>query len=134
MQDVETEAHREAARIRYAGGDTPGHREASHEDGDRAAAASSPWLASWTASALPSMEVPDDGECAAVRIPALEFPAVPCPADGRRADRWVLACGGIAAAAAFAVAFIASGGTTAHSATTATTPAVISQACASVAP
>jgi hypothetical protein len=134
MQDVETEAHREAARIRYAGGTLPGRQEASHEDGDYAAAAASPWLASAAASALPSMEVPDDGECAAVKIPALEFPAVSYPADGRRADRWVLACGGIAAAAAFAVAFVASGGTSAHPGPTATTPAVISQACASVAP
>ncbi len=131
MRDVETEAHRETARIRYAGGATPGRQEASHEGGNRAAAEPSPWLASWTASALRSLEVPDDGGCAAVRIPALEFPSVSYPADGRRADRWVLACGGIAAAAAFAVAFVACGGTTAHPATT---PAVISQACASVAP
>jgi hypothetical protein len=133
MQDVETEAHREAARIRYAGGTAPGRPDASHEDG-AAAAGSSPWLASWTASALSSLEVPDDGECAAVRIPALEFPAVAYPAGGRRADRWVLACGGIAAAAAFAVAFVASGGTNAHPGPTANNPAVISQACASVAP
>jgi hypothetical protein len=51
---------------------------------------------------------------------------------GRHADLWVLVCGGIAAAAAFAAAFVASGGVASHPATPgATMPAVVSQACPS---
>jgi hypothetical protein len=41
----------------------------------------------------------------------------------------VLVCGGIAAAAAFAAAFLASGGVASHPATPVTVPAVVSQAC-----
>ncbi len=52
------------------------------------------------------------------------------PLAARRADLWVLVCGGIAAAAAFAAAFVASGGVASHPATPgATMPAVVSQAC-----
>ncbi len=52
------------------------------------------------------------------------------PAGGPRADLWVLVCGGIAAAAAFAAAFVASGGVASHPAAPgATMPAVVSQAC-----
>lgn len=54
------------------------------------------------------------------------------PAAGRHADLYVLVCGGIAAAAAFAAAFVASGGVSNHPATPgATMPAVVSQACPS---
>ena len=54
------------------------------------------------------------------------------PVGGRHADLWVLVCGGIAAAAAFAAAFVASGGVASHPATPgATMPAVVSQACPS---
>jgi hypothetical protein len=56
-------------------------------------------------------------------------------AGGRRADVWVLVCGGIAAAAAFAAAFVASGGVASHPAAPgAAVPAVVSQACPSPAP
>lgn len=56
------------------------------------------------------------------------------PPAGRRSDLWALICGGIAAVAAFAAAFIASGGLASHSATPgATRPAVVSQACPSAA-
>ena len=53
------------------------------------------------------------------------------PVTGRRNDVWVLVCGGIAAVAAFAAAFVASGGVASHPATPATTPAVVSAACPS---
>jgi hypothetical protein len=57
------------------------------------------------------------------------WPAEP-PAGGRHSDTWVLVCGGIAAAAAFAAAFVASGGTASHPAAPgAMMPAVVSQAC-----
>lgn len=53
----------------------------------------------------------------------------------RHTDLWVLVCGGIAAAAAFAAAFVASGGVSSHPAAPgATMPAVVSQACPSPAP
>jgi len=56
------------------------------------------------------------------------------PPAGRRTDLWVLVCGGIAAVAAFAAAFVASGGVASHPATPGTTvPAVVSQACPSTA-
>ena len=59
------------------------------------------------------------------------WPAEP-PVGGRHADLWVLVCGGIAAAAAFGAAFVASGGVASHPATPgATMPAVMSQACPS---
>jgi hypothetical protein len=52
------------------------------------------------------------------------------PAGGRRTDLWVLVCGGVAAAAAFAAAFVASGGVASHPAAPgAAVPAVVSQAC-----
>jgi len=51
------------------------------------------------------------------------------PVTGRRNDVWVLVCGGIAAVAAFAAAFVASGGVASHPATPAMTPAVVSAAC-----
>jgi hypothetical protein len=56
------------------------------------------------------------------------------PVTRRHNDLWVLVCGGIAAAAAFAAAFAASGGLTSHPATPASVPAVVSQACPSLAP
>jgi hypothetical protein len=56
------------------------------------------------------------------------------PVTGRRNDLWVLVCGGIAAVAAFAAAFVASGGVASHPATPATTPAVVSAACPSPVP
>jgi hypothetical protein len=63
--------------------------------------------------------------------PTEEWPAV----TSRRADSWLLACGGIAAAAAFAAAFVAAGGTSSHPATPAyAVPAAASQACPSAAP
>jgi hypothetical protein len=56
----------------------------------------------------------------------------PYRAAGRRTDAWVLVCGGLAAVAAFAAAFLASGGAVSHAATPgATVPAVVSQACPS---
>lgn len=60
--------------------------------------------------------------------------AVP-PVTAHHADRWVLVCGGIAAAAAFAAAFIASGGVAAHAATPpAPARAVVVQACPTAVP
>jgi hypothetical protein len=56
------------------------------------------------------------------------------PVTGHRNDLWVLVCGGIAAVAAFAAAFVASGGVTSHPATPAAVPAVVSAACPSPAP
>jgi hypothetical protein len=57
------------------------------------------------------------------------------PANWRRADSWVLVCGGIAAAAAFAAAFLAAGGVAGqHPSPGAAVPAVVSQACPSAAP
>jgi hypothetical protein len=57
------------------------------------------------------------------------------PAGGRHSDLWVLVCGGIAAAAAFAAAFVASGGMASHPAAPgATMPTVVSQACPSPMP
>jgi hypothetical protein len=50
------------------------------------------------------------------------------------ADLWVLVCGGIAAAAAFAAAFIASSGMAAHASTPPPTHTVIVQACPTAAP
>jgi hypothetical protein len=60
---------------------------------------------------------------------------------GHRNDLWVLVCGGIAAVAAFAAAFAASGGlvsggaasggAVSHPATPSAVPAVVSQACPS---
>ena len=56
-----------------------------------------------------------------------EFP----PGD-RHTDRWVLVCGGIAAAAAFAAAFFASGGMATHPVSPgAAVPGIVSQACPS---
>ena len=53
----------------------------------------------------------------------------------RRTDSWILVCGGIAAAAAFAAAFVASGGTASHPATPANAvPAAISRSCLSPSP
>ena len=54
------------------------------------------------------------------------------PSAGRHTDLWVLVCGGIAAVAAFAAAFVASGGVASHPAAPgAPVPAVVSQACPS---
>jgi hypothetical protein len=54
------------------------------------------------------------------------------PVGGPHADLWVLVCGGIAAAAAFVAAFVASGGVATHPAAPgAQMPAVVSQACPS---
>ncbi|HEY1819433.1 MAG TPA: hypothetical protein VGG83_05860 [Trebonia sp.] len=50
---------------------------------------------------------------------------------GHRNDLWVLVCGGIAAVAAFAAAFVASGGAVSHPATPSAVPALVSQACPS---
>jgi hypothetical protein len=56
-----------------------------------------------------------------------EFP----PGD-RHTDRWVLVCGGIATAAAFAAAFFASGGMATHPVSPgAAVPGIVSQACPS---
>jgi hypothetical protein len=56
-----------------------------------------------------------------------EFP----PGD-RHSDRWVLVCGGIAATAAFAAAFFASGGMATHPVSPgAAVPGIVSQACPS---
>jgi hypothetical protein len=56
-----------------------------------------------------------------------EFP----PGD-RHTDRWVLVCGGIAATAAFAAAFFASGGMATHPVSPgAAVPGIVSQACPS---
>ena len=64
-----------------------------------------------------------------------EFPVGGLPVGGRHADTWVLVCGGIAAAAAFAAAFVASGGLASHPASPgATMPVVVSQACPSPVP
>jgi len=53
------------------------------------------------------------------------------PVGGRHGDLWVLVCGGIAAAAAFGAAFVASGGVASHPATPgATVPAAVSHAAA----
>ncbi|HEY6496811.1 MAG TPA: hypothetical protein VIZ43_26335 [Trebonia sp.] len=52
------------------------------------------------------------------------------PVARRRHDRWILVCGGVAAAAAFAAAFMASGGAASQPAAPGSTvPAVVSQAC-----
>jgi hypothetical protein len=52
-----------------------------------------------------------------------------------RADLWVLVCGGIAAAAAFTAAFVASGGVAAHAATPQTAVhSVVIQACPAATP
>jgi hypothetical protein len=57
------------------------------------------------------------------------------PVGGRHSDVWVLVCGGIAAAAAFTAAFVASGGVASHpAAPAARMPAVVSQACPVPAP
>jgi hypothetical protein len=53
----------------------------------------------------------------------------PLPSEGHN-DLWVLVCGGIAAVAAFAAAFLAAGGAVSHAATPASAvPAVVSQSC-----
>jgi len=57
------------------------------------------------------------------------------PVTAPHADLWVLVCGGIAAAAAFAAAFVASGGVAAHAATPQTAAhSVVIQACPTAAP
>ena len=51
------------------------------------------------------------------------------PVGSRRTDLWVLVCGGIATAAAFAAAFLASGGAATHPASPgAAVPGIVSQA------
>jgi hypothetical protein len=63
--------------------------------------------------------------------PRAAAPAVTAP----HADLWVLICGGIAAAAAFAAAFVASGGVAAHAATPpAPARTVVVQACPTAVP
>ena len=68
--------------------------------------------------------------------PGEPFAAVPQgPAGSRHTDLWVLVCGGIAAVAAFAAAFAASGGVVSHPAAPGSSvPAVVSQACPAPAP
>ena len=57
------------------------------------------------------------------------------PGTAPRADVWVLVCGGIAAAAAFAAAFVASGGMAAHAPTPSAPPrTVVVQACPAAVP
>ena len=57
------------------------------------------------------------------------------PGTAPHADLWVLVCGGIAAAAAFAAAFVASGGMAAHAATpSAPARTIVVQACPSAVP
>jgi hypothetical protein len=69
-------------------------------------------------------------------VPSRVGPWAAAPPDtAPRADLWVLVCGGIAAAAAFAAAFVASGGLAAHASTP--RPAVHSvvvQACPTAVP
>jgi hypothetical protein len=62
------------------------------------------------------------------------FPVYPAysayPVAGTRNDLWVLVCGGIATVAAFAAAFIASGGLASHAATSVNTvPIAVTRAC-----
>jgi|HubBroStandDraft_5_1064220.scaffolds.fasta_scaffold1066757_1 hypothetical protein len=67
--------------------------------------------------------------------PQVEPWAAAAPGTAPHADLWVLVCGGIAAAAAFAAAFVASGGVAAHAATPqAPAHSVIVQACPSALP
>jgi hypothetical protein len=78
-----------------------------------------------------------DGEAGGFGEPAGEAWSARFPVanvTSQRNDLWVLVCGGIAAAAAFAAAFVASGGLASHPATPASVPAVVSQACPSPAP
>jgi hypothetical protein len=57
------------------------------------------------------------------------------PVAEPRHDLWVLVCGGIATAAAFAAAFIASGGVASHAATSVNTvPIAVTRACPTPAP
>jgi hypothetical protein len=77
---------------------------------------------------FPGAESPSAGWPGAEFLGAGPFDARPF-GGGRRSDLWVLVCGGVAAAAAFAAAFLASGGVASHPATPATMPAVVSQAC-----
>jgi hypothetical protein len=67
--------------------------------------------------------------------PRVEPWAAAPPGTAPHADVWVLVCGGIAAAAAFAAAFVASGGVAAHASTP--QPAahsIIVQACPTAVP
>jgi hypothetical protein len=67
--------------------------------------------------------------------PAQAEPWAAAPPDrAPRADLWVLVCGGIAAAAAFAAAFVASSGMAAHASTSPAAHTVIVQACPSAVP
>ncbi len=67
--------------------------------------------------------------------PRVEPWAAAPPGPAPHADVWVLVCGGIAAAAAFAAAFIASGGMAAHAATpSAPARAIVVQACPTAVP
>jgi hypothetical protein len=115
-----------SGRIRYAHGGAlprvepyctvPGDHApqgpAGHQDGDVGAAGTA--------------DVPDGGELDG----GPWFTGA--PVGGPHADLWVLVGGGIAAAAAFVAAFVASGGVASHPAAPgAQMPAVVSQACPS---
>jgi hypothetical protein len=66
----------------------------------------------------------------AAATPADEAWSARFPVARHRSDLWVLVCGGIAAAAAFAAAFVAAGGVPSHPAAPGSTvPAVVSQVC-----
>ncbi len=66
--------------------------------------------------------------------PRAEPWAAAAPVTAPHADLWVLVCGGIAAAAAFAAAFVASGGT-GHAATPpAAVHSIVVQACPTAVP
>jgi hypothetical protein len=82
--------------------------------------------------ARPTLEAPDGRWPAGESAGEARRPRY--PVNGRRTDSWVLVCGGIAAAAAFAAAFLAAGGATGHPAPGSTVPAAVSQACPSAAP
>lgn len=67
--------------------------------------------------------------------PRVEPWAAAPPVTAPHADVWVLVCGGIAAAAAFAAAFVASGGMAAHAATpSAPARTIVVQACPTAVP
>ncbi len=75
----------------------------------------------------------DEGWAGGLAVAGDEGWRVGAPGGGRRSDLWVLVCGGIATAAAFAAAFVASGGI-GHPAVPASVPAVVSQACPTATP
>ena len=125
-------------RIRYAHGGPPPHVEPfctvpqgpAHHAGTADAADTSGTVSAGGAGGA----VGDGGLTYSGNLDAGAWPAG-LPDGGRHGDLWVLVCGGVAAAAAFAAAFVASGGLASHPAAPgATMPALVSQACPSPAP